>query len=41
MSGAALKTAPKKRTAPKEERQLQLIRATIRSVAKMACRTPR
>ncbi len=34
MSGAALKTASKKRTASKEERQLQLIRATIRSVAK-------
>ncbi len=34
MSGAAVKTSPKKRTASKEERQLQLIQATIRSVAK-------
>ena len=34
MSKAALKASPKKRTASKEERQLQLIRATIRSVAK-------
>lgn len=31
---AALKSPARKRTAPKEERQLQLIRATIRSVAK-------
>jgi TetR/AcrR family transcriptional repressor of bet genes len=34
MSSAALKTSLKKRTASKEERQLQLIKATIRSVAK-------
>ncbi len=34
MAKAALKAAMKKRTAPKEERQQQLIRATIRSVAK-------
>ena len=34
MSRAALKASPKKRTASKEERQLQLIQATIRSVAK-------
>lgn len=34
MATAALKSAPKKRTAPKEERQQQLIQATIRSVAR-------
>ncbi|MEE8339946.1 MAG: transcriptional regulator BetI [Xanthomonadales bacterium] len=34
MSRAALKVSAKKRTASKEERQLQLIRATVRSVAK-------
>jgi TetR/AcrR family transcriptional repressor of bet genes len=34
MSKAALRAPTKKRTASKEERQLQLIRATIRSVAK-------
>jgi transcriptional repressor BetI len=34
LATAALKTAPKKRTAPKEERQQQLIQATIRSVAR-------
>jgi TetR/AcrR family transcriptional repressor of bet genes len=34
MSRAVLKTPVKKRTASKQERQLQLIRATIRSVAK-------
>ena len=33
MSRAALKAPIKKRTASKEERQLQLIQATIRSVA--------
>ena len=33
MVGAALKSNPRKRTASKEERQHQLIRATIRSVA--------
>ena len=34
MSKAALKSRPRKRTASKEERQHQLIQATIRSVAK-------
>ena len=34
MSRATLKAPTKKRTASKEERQLQLIRATVRSVAK-------
>jgi TetR/AcrR family transcriptional repressor of bet genes len=34
MSRAALSAPTKKRTASKEERQLQLIRATVRSVAK-------
>lgn len=34
MGKAALKTPARKRTAPKEERQHQLIQATIRSVAK-------
>lgn len=34
MGKAALKSPARKRTAPKEERQQQLIRATIRSVAK-------
>lgn len=33
MGKAALKSPSRKRTAPKEERQLQLIQATIRSVA--------
>jgi TetR/AcrR family transcriptional repressor of bet genes len=34
LAKAALKPAAKRRTAPKEERQIQLIQATIRSVAK-------
>jgi len=34
LANAAPKAAPKKRTAPKEERQQQLIQATIRSVAR-------
>ena len=34
MGKAALKSPARKRTAPKEERQHQLIQATIRSVAK-------
>ena len=34
MARAALKTSDRKRTAPKEERQQQLIQATIRSVAR-------
>ena len=34
MTGTVVKTVSKKRTAPKETRQLQLIRATIRSIAK-------
>lgn len=34
MANAALKSSTKRRTAPKEERQQQLIQATIRSVAR-------